>query len=58
MGVMNFAGKLDERLEIRIDSETKDELERIAAKEDRTTGAVARRFIRDGLRAARQDDEE
>ena len=58
MGVMNFAGPLTERLELRIDGESKAELERLAAKLDRKPGALARKFIRDGLRAATQEEQQ
>jgi predicted transcriptional regulator len=39
--------KLTERLELRIDTDTKQALEQIAEREERSTGAIARRAIRD-----------
>ncbi len=47
---------LTERIEVRLDAETKQELEEKAEREDRKPASVARRLIKAGLAAEREQE--
>jgi uncharacterized protein (DUF1778 family) len=51
-----FAMRHDERLTIRLDGSTVEELQRAAADEDRSLSSMARVLVRDGLRERREQE--